>query len=146
MHELPGKPEESGFLMKGERLPWSGTPGIRDPILVKAATGMDWGEYTLAWGQSQGNENPDIRVMIGVAAMAVWENHRDWSIEQVVKYLDQINMAEIDVFGTEEDDARPPELTPSVTSTSGDPSESMPVRSDTSLDSTGLRPSEITAV
>lgn len=148
MHELPGKPEESGFLIADTFYPWPASIRIVDPILVRELTGMDWGEFSMALdGADEGDESQDPRSLVGFVGIAIWQKHPKWKREKVIEFVQQLDFESLNfqLPSDTEDDAGPPDETPADTSTSGGSSESTEASSDMSLASTGLLPSEITA-
>ena len=147
MSELPGRPEESGFLIADTFYPWPSSIRIVDPILVRELTGMDWGEFSMALdGADEGDESQDPRSLVGFVGIAIWQKHPKWKREKVIEFVQQLDFESLNFQLPSGDDASPPDETPADTSTSGGSSEPTEESSATSLTSTGLHPSEITAV
>lgn len=144
MPELPGKPADAGFLIAEEFYPYPTSFRLIDPILVEELTGMGWGEFALAIDE---RDSDNLKPLIGMVAVAIWQKHPEWKREKVVKFVSDIDFENLDFTTPEgEDDVDPPAVTPDATSTPGDPSASTEESSDMTLGSIGLQSSEITAV
>jgi hypothetical protein len=144
MVDLPGKPEDSGFLIADEFYAFPSSMRVVDPILVDELTGYSWGEFAQLLDEQP--DELDVRTLVGLVGIAVWQKNPKWARKKVVEFVSQLDFDALNFTAPEvEDDAVPPALEDDATSTSGDRSESTEESSATSPDSTGLLPSEITA-
>lgn len=144
MVELPGKPESPGFLIADEFYPFPMAMRLLDPILVDELTGCSWGEFAqLLDDKPEDDEEPDMRQLVGLIGIAVWQKHPKWTRQRVVEFVQQLDIEALVFSG--KDDADPPVEEDDAISISGDRSESTEASSDTNPASTGLLPSEITA-
>ncbi len=98
--------QRDGFELRGRFYPWAQQMRLMDPLLVTEVTGMTYTKFIESWQAgiaSLEDEDVDPVVMMGLIAVAVWQQHPDWSRAKVVKLLEQMSQEDLEVIGGDED-------------------------------------------
>lgn len=102
---------QDGFEIRGRFYPWAQQMRMLDPLLVTEVTGMSYNDFLQVWqGTLDGDEvDVDPVVMNGLIAVAIWQQHTDWTRARVVKFMERLAQEDLDLTGSEEEvDASPP--------------------------------------
>lgn len=111
-----------------------------DPVLVRDVTGMEWDEF------AEGMEHPTPVTTAGLVAVAIWQGNPTWRRDRVVRFMEQLDLAGIEVV--DEGDAVPPTEEPQPEgSESSDAAFAggSDFPSDSTLPSTGILSSGVSA-
>lgn len=108
--------EEAGFQIGKRFYPFPGSFRLGDPVLVREVTGMDWGEFVEKLPSDEDDigfvEESDAIVLLGLVAVAVWQGNPTWRRDKVSRYVQSLDMTDVQpVGGEEEAEERPPEMT-----------------------------------
>lgn len=111
--------QEAGFEIRGRFYPMPDAFRLCDPVLVSEVTGMNFNDFAEAIDDEDRREDPVI--LVGLVAVAIWQQHRTWPRAKVVKFLQQVNVEELEAHAGEDDDEqeveqRPPDGSSSTSS------------------------------
>ena len=136
---------EEGFTIEGRTYPVPTSFRLCDPVLVTQLTGMAWAAFVELLEDSEASDPTAMAGMIGVA---VWQGNPKWTRDRVVRYVENIDLASVEVNAGEADASPPDAGTPSLSD--GSPALSNPAQDGLSappetLSSTGLSESATTS-
>lgn len=134
--------DQPGFNIGDDFYPIPTSYRLGDPVLVTEVTGMQWNDF------AELLDSGDPRAMIGVLAVAVWQQHPAWRRDKVVRYIEQVDMDSLSAVGVDAEAPVPPTEADGSATTGGSPATSTPTpdgpaASDGSPATTGLRLSAI---
>ena len=97
------------FQIDGQVFPIPTDFRLGDTVLIERVTGMKF----LEWGE-RSDDTDDPVAVLGLLAAAVWQANPRWPRDKVVRYVEQIPIADIEAHdpAAEEDDESPPAETP----------------------------------
>jgi hypothetical protein len=109
--------DRDGFEINGRFYPWVQQMRIVDPPLIVEVTGLKYNDFLREWqdtiakaadaeehGEQLDPLDIDPIVMNGLIAVAIWQQHTDWSRQKVVRYLERLNQADVEIVGGDEPD------------------------------------------
>ncbi len=113
---------ERGFVIGADKdfYAFPASFNITDPVLVKEVAGLSWDPFIAAatgddeWLKTH-DEPDETLVMVGLLACAVWHKHPDWPRNAVVRFVQAINEADLDVVGADAPEVGPGEEEPAPT-------------------------------
>lgn len=78
-----------------------------DPVLIREITGLEWPQFTERLDGGDGEdpsgieEDMDPVVLLGLVAVAVWQQHPRWTREKVKRYVGELDIAALSFRGDE---------------------------------------------
>jgi len=117
-------PDSGVFLIDDREYAMPTSFRLIDPVLIREITGLEWLEFTgrldgVDPDDPAGNEvDMDPVVLLGLVAVAVWQQHPRWSREKVKRYVGELDIAALSFQGGEAVGDPPPVPGPDPASTS----------------------------
>ena len=100
---------EAGYQIGKRFFPFPTSFRLGDPVLIRELTGMDWDEFIRAMPDE---DDPDAIgdpiVMMGLLGVAVWQANPTWRRDKVARFVQGINIEEVEAIGGEEDEDEVP--------------------------------------
>lgn len=77
-----------------------------DPVLIREITGLEWPQFTERLDGDTDDpaaieEDMDPVVLLGLVAVAVWQQHPRWSREKVKRYVGELDIQALSFRGDE---------------------------------------------
>lgn len=118
------------FEIREKAYPMPQTFRLCDPVLVEELTGLPFHEFAErldAAGESANGDGDGVDpvLMPGLVGVAVWQTNRTWKREKVIRFVQQIDIEEVQLLSDSlESEERPPaESSSTSSSTSTKPAE-----------------------
>lgn len=120
---------DAGFEIKGRFYPFVESFRLGDPVLVERLTGLEWHEWIerLPDGDdpTADGDLSDPLVMLGMVGVAIWQGNPSWARDKVARYVERLNMEDVEATGDDqEDEFDPPPPAPATAPPSDSGSES----------------------
>lgn len=113
------------FLIDDREYPIPTSFRLIDPVLIREITGLEWPEFTQRLDGADPDETEandadmDPVALLGLVAVAVWQQHPRWSKEKVKRYVGELDIASLSYQGGEGGGDPPSVPGPDPASTSG---------------------------
>lgn len=139
----------AAFLIDGVEYAIPQSYRLGDPVLIEEISGLRFHEFAERLTTSEWLIGRDPAVLVAVVAVAVWQQHEDWSREKVRKFIEALDTDQFDFKLPEqtETDADPPDEpageSPSPTSSDGSTTTAEESGSATTPDDSGQQGSRI---
>lgn len=103
--------QQDGVEIKGKFYPWADQMRLVDPILVREVTGLSYQEFLSAWQEmageiadaDEGEVEVDPSVLSGMIAVAVWQQHPDWSRVKARQFIERLSFDDVKILGSEDE-------------------------------------------
>lgn len=98
-----GNIQERGFETEGEFYPWHLTDSGKDLMLIDRITG---GMLPHEFFDAVGDEHEQFRgpILLGLIGTSVRNRHPEWSIERILRFVNEVKLGDIDFVGGEDDE------------------------------------------
>ena len=96
--------QESGFWIDGQHYPFPESYTLGQTILVSRITNDEFYKYS----EALQNGTRDHAVIAAWAAVAVWNKHPDWSIDEVERFIMSVDIEQFEVSSGSTEDVDPP--------------------------------------
>lgn len=116
--------ETGAFLIENREYAMPTSFRLIDPVLIREITGLEWPEFTERLDGAQADDpaaeqgDMDPVVLLGLVAVAVWQQHPRWPREKVKRYVGELDIAALSFRGDEGVGDPPPVPGPDPASTS----------------------------
>lgn len=101
--------ERAGFEIGGRFYPWADQMRLSDPILIREVTGLSYQEFLSSWQAVDENAEDEVEVdpavLSGMIAVAVWQQHTEWSRAKAAKYVERLNFDDVTIIGGDKEEA-----------------------------------------
>lgn len=83
-----------------------------DPILVEELTGLTFADFSerlddMNQQVTNGKQVADFAITVGLVAVAVWQEHEDWSRRKVREFMQSLDVSKLNVQTPEAPDSPP---------------------------------------
>jgi hypothetical protein len=118
----------TGFEIRGRLYPMPEGFRLCDPVLVEELTGLPFNTFAERLDEmgdsirDGGEAEVDPVMLPGLIGVSVWQAHKTWARAKVIKWVQNVDIDEVDFKGGDSDDAegeaRPPDESSSTSSSS----------------------------